>query len=121
MRLSRRRIPGVGKLVLLRLLAVAVFLLAAWNLYIAVKPRPAVEKPPAACIGRYDTDPACRQAVDSYYEGGHQLRSLLIFFVCLSVLAAIYWFSLRWLVPYCEAVERVTGTERRQHAHISCC
>lgn len=103
------RIPSVGKLVLLRFMALAVLVLALWNLYGAVRPSMPVSKPPAACIGRYDIDPACRQAVDGYYAGDHQLSNLLIFFISLPVLAGLYWFSLRWLVPYCEAVGRITG------------
>ena len=104
------RIPGVGKLILLRLLALMVLVLALWNLYGAVKPHPAAPKPPAVCYGRYNTDETCRQAIDSYDAGDHQLSSLFVFFVCLPVLAGLYWFSLRWLVPYCEAVGRVIGS-----------
>lgn len=99
----------MAKFVLLKIASAAILVLALWNLHIAVKPRPVVEKPPAVCFGRYNTDAACRRSIDSYYKDDHQVSSLITFFVCLLALAALYWFSLKWLVPYLEAVAKVTG------------
>lgn len=107
--LTGSHIPGVTRFALLRAISLAVLLLSVWNLHVAITPRPVTGKPPAACYGRYDTDPSCREEIDGYYAGDHQAGSLMIFLACLVVLALLYWFSLKWLVPYCEAVERVLG------------
>ena len=103
------RIPPIGRLIALRATALVVLAVALWSLYPVLRPYQPAQPPPAACLSRYDADPACRQAIDTYYQSDHGLSGLAMFFVCLVLLAGLYWFSLRWLVPYCEAVGHVTG------------
>jgi hypothetical protein len=104
------RIPSVGRYVALKLLIIASLLAMLWSVYLLSglhsRPRPA--KPPAQCYGRYDVDADCRVAIDNYYVSDHTSEALLLLLLSFMALAALSWGALKWLIPYCEAVERVT-------------
>lgn len=106
--LSGSRIPSVSRFVLFRLIMIAAFLFALWGVHLMSTPRPIRDKPDATCYGQYTQDPACKKEIDNYYAPDNQLLGVKLFFASLIVLAVVSWLTLKWLVPYCEAIERVT-------------